>query len=554
MLLVSLSASSAPIELADGPRGTIGDYVWVMAEEEKTLELGDAVEAFAAGRFVASEHAYLNFGIGAKPRWIRFDVSNDRPSAVLRMLSVETSWLDRIDVFFLQGGETQESYRVGDARVYAERPIASRFFVFEHAFKPGITTVYMRVETPDPMVLPIYLTSREELVKRENEEAYSYGIVYGVIVSLLLYNLMLYFGLKRSRYLFYSIYLFLFVVMNISYTGHGYQWLWPNSPTWQLWSNPVLMITYAISGLLFATRFLDTKSTFPRLHRFTIAGCWGIAAALAIAVLLGSHVIALLLAFSFVLLYTCQMVVLGSVSFFAGNQSAKYFLYASIAAAIGATITALAVWGVISYTPTTYRAVESGTMIEAILLALALADLFRRNQEEKFRAEQMARNDPLTGVNNRRAFYELVDPLWQTGLRKHHDMSVMILDIDGFKSINDTFGHRQGDKVLVHTARELAHFARVGDVLARWGGEEFILFMPETKLEDAVIVAQRMREKIAAIRYTVDDKTVSFTASFGVAHYTSEIDSLDGLIARADTYLYRAKERGRNRVSSALTD
>lgn len=554
MLLVSLPVSSTPLDLAEEHRGTIGQYAWVLAEGEKRLELGDAVAAFAAGRFTASKDAYLSFGIGAKPRWLRFEVSNAGQGAVQRRLAIETSWIDRIDVYFLQAGELQESYRLGDAKAYSERPEESRFFAAEHAYKPGTTAVYLRVETPDPMVLPIYLTSREEMVKREIAESYSYGIVYGVIAALMLYNLLLYFGLRRSRYLFYAIYLSLFLVMNISYTGHGYQWLWRDWPTWQLWSNPVLMIAYAISGLLFATSFLDTKYAFPRLHRFTIAGCWGFAAALAVAVLVGGHVLALLLAFSFVLLYTCGMVVLGSVAFYAGNQSAKYFLYASLVAALSATITALAVWGVIAYTPYTYRAVEIGTMIEAILLALALADLFRRNQEEKVRAEQMARIDPLTGLNNRRAFFELVGPMWETGIRKEHAMSLLILDIDGFKSINDSFGHAQGDKVLRHTAKTLLQTARAGDILSRWGGEEFILFMPETELEDAVNVAHRIREKLAAIRFEVNGKPLSFTASFGIAHYTGEIGSLDGLISSADIYLYRAKEQGRNRVASPLTD
>ena len=132
-------------------------------------------------------------------------------------------------------------------------------------------------------------------------------------------------------------------------------------------------------------------------------------------------------------------------------------------------------------------------------------------------------------------------------------MSLLILDIDGFKSINDSFGHAQGDMVLRHTAKTLLQTARAGDILSRWGGEEFILFMPETELEDAVNVAHRIREKLAAIRFEVNGKPLSFTASFGIAHYTGEIGSLDGLISSADIYLYRAKEQGRNRVASPLT-
>jgi len=554
LLSVSLPGISKPLDLADEIEGPIGEYAQVLTEDKAHLELGEAREAFAAGRFVSAESAYLSFGIGARPRWIRFAFANGKPEAVERRFSIENSWLDRMDVYFLREGEVVQRYRLGDARRYAERPVDSRFFVIDHAFAPGVTELYLRVETPDPMVLPVYLTSREAMYERGRAESYSYGFVYGVILGLLLYNLMLYFGLKLSRYLYYSIYLSLFLLMNTAYTGHAYQWLWPNHPAMQLWGNPVLMVAYAISGLLFATRFLDTKHAFPRLHRITINLCLAFAAALALAVLTDGHQLALLLAFSFVLLYTLDMVMLGAVSLYAGNQSAKYFLYASIIAALSATVTALAVWGVISYTPYTFRAVEFGTMIEAILLALALADLFRRNQEERLKAEQMARLDPLTGLNNRRAFSELVEPLWQTGLRKKHEMALALLDIDGFKAINDTFGHNQGDMVLEQTARELTRSARAGDILARWGGEEFILFMPETGLEDAVNVAQRMRERVAAIRFHLDGKTVSFTASLGVACYADELASFDGLITLADKYLYMAKQQGRNRVNSPLSE
>ncbi len=238
-------------------------------------------------------------------------------------------------------------------------------------------------------------------------------------------------------------------------------------------------------------------------------------------------------------------------------QSAKYFLYASIVAALSATVTALAVWGLIPYKTYTYRAVEIGMMIEAILLALALAEQFRLIQDEKIHAEQMARIDSLTGLNNRRAFSELVDPLWKTGIRYKHEMSVVLLDIDVFKSINDTFGHSQGDEVLIYTANALAQSARGGDILARWGGEEFILFMSETSLVDAVAAAERMRESIAALRVEMGDKTVSLTASFGVASYckdSNEFDSLDKLISTTDKYLYRAKALGRNRVYSPLSE
>lgn len=552
MLLLSHTSGAAALKLTDEHERPIGEYAQVMTEVGMPLSLEQARRAYIEGRFSAGGEAYLNFGIGASPSWLRFELFNPTTYALEQWLSIETSWLDRVDVYLLRNGELIRAYRMGDAINYLERPVNSRFFVLAHDYEPGQTVLYLRVATADPMVLPIYLSDSETLLKRHQGMSFHYGFVYGVILALLLYNLVLYFGIRNSRYLYYSVYLALFLLMNLSYTGHAYHWLWPDSPTMQLWGNPLLMVAYAASGLLFATRFLDTKAVFPRLHRYTILVCWVFSGALGLAMVAGGHTMALFVAFTFVLFYTFGMILLGAVALYAGNQSAKYFLYASISAAIGATFTALTVWGIAPYSPYGYHAVEFGTMIEAILLALALADLFRRSQEGRIQAEQMARQDMLTGLNNRRAFSELVARLWQLGLRNNHPMTVLLLDIDRFKHINDTFGHAQGDTVLKQVARAIASVARTEDVLARWGGEEFILFMPETTLEQAVAVAERIRTKIEALRFDLNGKSSLCTASLGVAQLDKHTDSLDSLISRADKYLYRAKVSGRNRVCSAL--
>lgn len=553
LLLTSLSLQAGQIDLNATPRGPIGQYAMVMHEQGERLTLAAAREAFAQGRFIPTGDSSLSFGIGARPVWLRFELLNDTPLPELRRLSIETSWLDHLELYFLSDDELQQAYRLGDSLPFTQRPLDDRFFTLDHTFAPGGAELYIRVESVDPLVLPIYLSTVEESHARRELDSYSYGLIYGVLAALLLYNLMLYLGMKSRLHLSYVVYLLCFLLMNMAYTGHGYRWLWPQASSWQLWSNPVLMIAYSVSGLLFATRFLSTRKRLPRWHRLTLAASGIAVAALVLSVLAGSQLTALLVAFSFVLLYTLLMLLLGAAALRAGIDSARYFLIACIIAAAGATLTGLTVWGVIPYTATGYRAVDLGTVIEAILLALALASQFRRNREEKIKAEQMARIDPLTGLNNRRSFSELAEPLWQTGLRKHHPMAVIILDLDHFKHINDTFGHARGDTVLQQCAVVLQRCARAGDILARWGGEEFILFLPETTLDDAHKVAERMRRSLEAIRVSTREAgALSFSGSFGVAGASGGEDSLEAAIIRADRLLYRAKEQGRNRVCTAM--
>ncbi|HEY9148709.1 MAG TPA: diguanylate cyclase [Gammaproteobacteria bacterium] len=553
LLLSSFALQASQLDLNSTPQGPIGQYALLLQEQGEHLSLDEARSAFSQGRFSPAADSCLSFGIGAKPVWLRFDLFNDGSQPVQRRLSVETSWLDHLEVYFLSDGQLQQAYRLGDSLPFTQRPLDDRFFTLDHTFAPGDGAIYLRVESTDPLVLPIYLTSAEETHARRELDSYSYGLVYGVLGALLLYNLMLYLGMKSPLHLSYALYLLCFLLMNMAYTGHGYRWLWPQASGWQLWSNPVLMVAYAVSGLYFATRFLDTRQTLPRWHRFTLAVSAAAVAVLTWSLLAGSQLAALLVAFSFVLLYTLLTLLLGAAALRAGVDAARYFLLACVIAAVGAMLTGLTVWGIIPHTDMGYRAVDIGTVIEAILLALALAGQFRRNRDEKVRAEHMARIDPLTGLNNRRSFSELAEPLWQTGLRKQHPMAVIILDLDHFKQINDTFGHTMGDTVLKQTARVLRRFARAGDVLARWGGEEFILLLPETSLEDAQKVAERMRRSIEAIRYGEDDGDLaSLSASFGVANASGGADSLEAAILRADRLLYRAKELGRNRVCAPL--
>ena len=383
-------------------------------------------------------------------------------------------------------------------------------------------------------------------------EGYSYGFLYGVILALLIYNLVLCVRLQSSRYFFYSAYLAAFVIMNLAYTGHGYSWLWPELPTLQRWSNPVLILAFAILGLLFATRFLNFRDSHPQFERWIrYVFCWFIIL-MVLAVILQEQISALVLAFVFVVIFAIGMIALGLLSVRSGNRIAKYFLCATLIGAISTALTGLTVWNLLPYHPMAYLAIEVGMMLEAVLLALALADQFRQLQRDRNSAMRQARLDPLTGVNNRRAFYELSAASWNAAVRNHRDTAVVLLDIDHFKVLNDKYGHAAGDEALVEIAKVLRANSRGGDILARWGGEEFILLLPETSRNQAVSIANRHRRAIARIQISNGYDPISFTASFGVALKQAKETSLDALIEAADKQLYNAKLKGRNIVCHNL--
>jgi diguanylate cyclase (GGDEF)-like protein len=171
---------------------------------------------------------------------------------------------------------------------------------------------------------------------------------------------------------------------------------------------------------------------------------------------------------------------------------------------------------------------------------------------QKQLAEFQARVDPLTGLRNRRAFMERLELELHRAERYGTRLCLIMMDLDYFKRINDIHGHAAGDQVLVGVARELHKSIREVDFVARLGGEEFIILMPETDLEEARLAAERMRQWVAALRIPWPSGMLACTASFGVAEYSgADMDAMSVLIL-ADQAMYQAKSAGRNRVNLAI--
>ncbi|WP_457592990.1 diguanylate cyclase [Hydrogenimonas sp.] len=159
--------------------------------------------------------------------------------------------------------------------------------------------------------------------------------------------------------------------------------------------------------------------------------------------------------------------------------------------------------------------------------------------------DMMAHTDKLTGTINRHRGVELLEHEIKRARRYRHPFSLIYFDIDHFKKINDTYGHATGDAVLIKATETIGKNLRATDSLIRWGGEEFMIILPETSLGDAVHIAQKLREHIEK---RSADIPVPITASFGVASW-EEDQTLDTLIHRADTKMYEAKKLGRNRIA-----
>ena len=164
--------------------------------------------------------------------------------------------------------------------------------------------------------------------------------------------------------------------------------------------------------------------------------------------------------------------------------------------------------------------------------------------------ERLASTDPMTNLYNRRYFSELATTVVKLAKRSKLIYSIIMIDIDKFKSINDTYGHAIGDDVIVALAKLLKHNIRESDIVCRWGGEEFIILLPQTEQDGALMIAEKLRKTVETLSVTVrNNKKIYFTISLGVA--TSDSDNctdIENVINNADKALYLAKESGRNMV------
>ncbi|MEM7432975.1 MAG: GGDEF domain-containing protein [Pseudomonadota bacterium] len=162
--------------------------------------------------------------------------------------------------------------------------------------------------------------------------------------------------------------------------------------------------------------------------------------------------------------------------------------------------------------------------------------------------KQVAVRDQLTGLFNRRGFMELAEPAFASSQRTDRTLSVIMTDIDRFKSINDQYGHKVGDRALQHFANILLSDRRGEDIAARIGGEEFALILPGTGAEDAVRIADALCNRLADSEIAVGGDVIRMTASFGVAAISNNDAEFADMLTRADSALYRSKRAGRNRI------
>ena len=192
---------------------------------------------------------------------------------------------------------------------------------------------------------------------------------------------------------------------------------------------------------------------------------------------------------------------------------------------------------------------DSGELVARVKVQLKIKSLQDELKKANEQLKRLTNIDHLTNLFNRRYLAEVLEGEFFRARRNRENMSLVIIDIDFFKNVNDTYGHQNGDVVLAAVAGLAQQQLRAYDSAARYGGEEFVLVFPGTSLQGGQIVAERLRQSVLEFTFPEPMQDLTLTISAGVATYPSQkIESVDSLFRQADEALYRAKQNGRNRV------
>lgn len=589
VLWVLLWARPAAAQLVLGAadaRLDLGTAVGVLADPGATLDLAGARAALARGAFrpSAAGRDELNFGYTDAAFWLYVELERGPDAGGEWLIDVGFPTLDRVSLFVLRahGVERQDS---GDLLPFAQRPQPHRNLLFALRLAEGERVgVLLRVESAGSLTVPLTLWSPAAL-QRHDQFAYAGNALYfGMLLALLLYNLLLWLSLGDGVFIRYVAFVAAIAVGFLAQSGFGAQFLWPAWPQWSHYSFPVGMAATGLFGALFTRSMLVTHLVEPRLDRLILVFAWVFAAAIAAHGVVGYRNAAMLtsvggLCFAPVALWA------GVRCAARGQAGARTFLLAWALLLIGVAVMALRNFSVVPTNWLTTHVMQIGSALEMLLLSFAMAErinVLRREREEARQAlveslreselrlearvtertaeleaanhrlreqeqalQQLAFHDPLTGLFNRVMLEQRLQHAMIRADRGDARLAVLLIDLDGFKAVNDRHGHAAGDRVLALAAQHLQGVLRASDTLARLGGDEFVIVLePYPGEAEAERVADKVIAALAALRVDGDCR---IGGSVGIALYPRDGRSGDALIRAADRAMYLAKGAGKGR-------
>lgn len=576
-----------------------------LEDEAGTMTFDDVLKQDLSTQWHAPKHRYPNFGFSNSAFWLSLPFENNHDIQTSMLLEIAFPLHDKIDVYLLDSDKVITSYHTGDLLPFNSRPLNHRSFLFPQTVAPQAKLrAIVRLQSTDTLYLPVKVWKSHDFFTADQNEVFLLGLFFGFLSIMLIYNLLLYFSTQQKRYLYYVFFTGATIYFQLAQKGLAYQYLWPESTFLNQISIPLSAFLTMITSSLFILNFLNLKKENNAKIIFTLkAGIWISWFIIAICYFIPYETLLQLTVMMGAASAIIPLIILSSLSL-KGNQSAQILTVAWLFLLSGSILFILGRLGIQTQMLVTENAMLIGSTMEAALISFALARNIKKERDARMLAQesvlkyerktretqnsllllqkqttqhleskvkerthkletamrsltiangkldQLARLDGLTSIFNRRHFNQQIEYEWQRTRRHKKPLSLMIIDIDHFKQVNDDYGHLFGDQCLIQMAAIMKNCVqRPEDIVARYGGEEFVIMLPGTNISGAHLIAERVRQCTERLRLDYRNKQVQFTVSIGISSMISRQDlSTIDLIASADQALYLAKERGRNRV------
>lgn len=415
--------------------------------------------------------------------------------------------------------------------------------------------VLLRFEATDALASPVHFSvvSAAKFHRQDGRWLAFASASLAVMLAMAIMALVFAVELRDLTFVYYAGYLLSYAVIQLIQTGYAAEPLeWNSVATSPHAWGRVATAASVVFTTLFLARFAELATYAPRLR----IGVLGLGAAVAALMALGT--LPWLAAGALVSSLINPLLILGGPvllvaslrAAWRGSRYAWFFLIGWTPLLVFTVLSSLQLYSKLSDWLWVTDATLAAGAFEALVLSLGLADRALQLRRDRDQARMLADIDPLTSVLNRRAFSQRLLPEIELSHRLKHGFSLLFLDLDEFKALNDTHGHGAGDQALVALVRLLRRELREQDFIGRYGGEEFVVALPACQLPLAREVGERLRQQLQSLAISTGSADTVLTVSIGVATLRAR-ESADSLLARADAAMYAAKAAGRNRVTPA---
>ncbi len=534
--------------------------------------------------FDDTEQAQLSFGQYNAPIWFRLSVEGLTHSQSEHLLQLTYPHLDYLDVYVVSDGKVINQYATGDLRPHNSRPLATTDFVFPLPQRENLT-VFIRIASEGVLDVRTFLLPADQLVTQTRHFFFLNGIYFGAALIMLIYNAFIYFTIRDQSYLYYLGYIGASAILQATLSGLSFQYLWPGLAEFNALAILLAAALLTSCAIGFIITFIGlSKATTP------IDFIWLMLIAVSFLPILLSY---FLISYSFALKATFIVVMfavfsgfyLGSKYWVKGVKAARYFASAWFIYLLFIAMYLMQSNQIIEPNFLSDNAFSIGSLVELSLLSLAFADKLNEERELRVKAQddllnltirmneeldsqvqartielenanarlkELSVTDGLTQLKNRFYFDQALKREMRRCVREQWPFSVIMLDIDHFKRLNDEHGHLFGDFCLSRAAQLVQSvIRRPSDTLARYGGEEFAILLPNTNLDGAVSLAEKIREHFKETEFRDSGISQYLTVSLGVSSARPTPETAESSLAildLADQCLYKAKQQGRDQV------